>query len=263
MSFIEVTDGTRLRVYDRGEGPAVVLIHGWKMSHRAWDRAFYHLAKKFRVISYDLRGMGESDKSARSDDFSQHADDLKCIIDSLALKDVTLVGWSMGCSVVLSTLGKDQDNIARVALMNGPIKLINSESFQYGITRDHLDQIITDLYTEWPERERDFTSKYFWKGHEVYVDWFVDIAIQTPLENVIAVVEEQAKLDFQPVVANADVPILALYGRHDSYYSVDLGHWIASTAKQGSCHIFENSAHCPPIEETEEFVEVLSDFISS
>ena len=79
----------------------------------------------------------------------------------------------------------------------------------------------------------------------------------------MGVVEQQAKLDFRSVIAQADMPVLSLYGRHDPYYSVELGEWIAAEAKDGRNHIFEKSAHCPPVEETAEFVHVLSGFIMS
>src|SRR5690349_15828129 len=97
MSYVTVSDGTRLRLSQRGAGAPIVLIHGWKMSHRAWDKAMLALSRQFRVIAYDLRGMGESDKPDSSYDFAEHASDLADVIAALELRDVTVVGWSMGC----------------------------------------------------------------------------------------------------------------------------------------------------------------------
>ena len=123
MSHVTVSDGTRLRLTQRGAGAPIVLIHGWKMSHRAWDKAVLALSRRFRVVAYDLRGMGESDKPDSSYDFSEHASDLADVIAALDLRDVTLVGWSMGCSVVLSYLA-GQHRARRAVLLNGPIKLL-------------------------------------------------------------------------------------------------------------------------------------------
>ena len=63
MTFLTTPEGVRLRVCERGEGGReIVLVHGWKMSHRAFDHPIQRLSQRFRVVSYDLRGMGESDK---------------------------------------------------------------------------------------------------------------------------------------------------------------------------------------------------------
>lgn len=261
MSYITVSDGTRLRLSQRGAGPAIVLVHGWKMSHRAWDKAILGLASRFRVIAYDLRGMGESDKPDTSYDFSEHAADLADIVAALNLHDVTVVGWSMGCSVVLSYLA-GRHRASRAVLLNGPVNLLASEDFPYGLRADYLEEVVAQLIANWPEAERDFVAETFHRPHPEHVDWFTRIALQTPLDVVIRCVRQQQSLDCRHVVAGADVPLLAMYGRHDPYYSVELAQWIARTAKRGRLIIFEDSAHCPPVEETEKFVAALAEFIN-
>jgi pimeloyl-ACP methyl ester carboxylesterase len=241
----------------------MVLVHGWKMSHRAWDKASLRLSEKFRVVAYDLRGMGESDKPDSACDFSEHAADLDFIVNALDLRDVTVVGWSMGCSVTLSYLARQPARVTRAVLLNGPVKLVACPEFPYGISPAYLEGLVDDLVRTWPERERAFVSQTFRSPHPEYVDWFTRIALQTPLDVVIRTVMHQAKLDLRQVVATVDVPLLAMFGRHDPYYSVALGDWIARTAKRGRLVIFEDSAHCPPVEETEKFVAALTDFVVS
>ena len=78
MSFHTTAGGMRLRLSDRGEGPdAVVLVHGWKGSHRLWDHVVAALESRHRVVAFDLRVMGESDKPRATYDFDEHADDLE------------------------------------------------------------------------------------------------------------------------------------------------------------------------------------------
>lgn len=84
MSFLTTPEGVRLRCTDRGEGEqTIVLVHGWKGSHRAWDPAIYRLAKEFRVIAFDNRGMGESDKPGGRYDFEVLAEDLRFVMEEL------------------------------------------------------------------------------------------------------------------------------------------------------------------------------------
>lgn len=263
MSYLSVGDSLRLRIADRGAGPAIVLVHGWKMSHRAWDRVVQALAGEFRVVAYDLRGMGESDKPNCNYDFAEYGEDLHAVLSALEIEDATLVGWSMGCSVSLSCLSRRPARVGRLMLLNGPIKLISTDDFPFGITRELLDEVVADIADRWPEREREFNAKYFWKAHPEHVDWFTRIALQTPLDVVLRVVRNQAELDQRAVLAGLQIPVLAAYGRHDPYYDTGLADWIAATAPLGRAVIFERSAHCPPIEETQRFVQVLSEFARS
>ncbi len=80
-----------------GDGRPVVLIHGWPMSGKAWKAQVPALrAAGYRVITYDRRGFGESDKPALGYGYDTLADDLAGLLEALDLHDVTLVGFSMG-----------------------------------------------------------------------------------------------------------------------------------------------------------------------
>jgi len=88
----------RLHVEDTGgTGRPVVLIHGWPLSAEAWKAQVPILRDAgYRVISYDRRGFGRSDKPADGYEYDTLAADLAAVIEERDLKDVTLVGFSMG-----------------------------------------------------------------------------------------------------------------------------------------------------------------------
>src|SRR6185437_11158424 len=122
LSYLTTPDGTRLRYTDRGAGErTIVLVHGWKGSHRLWDPAVIRLAERFRVVAFDNRGMGESDKPGGPYDFDVLADDLGFVLEELGVEDATLVGWSMGCSISLQYLERGGGRVGRLVLVNGPI----------------------------------------------------------------------------------------------------------------------------------------------
>lgn len=80
-----------------GDGRPVILIHGWPLSGKAWEKQVPELQQTgFRVITYDRRGFGESGKSAQHYDYAALASDLAAIIDEKNLTHVSLVGFSMG-----------------------------------------------------------------------------------------------------------------------------------------------------------------------
>ena len=89
---------TRVHVDDSGgSGRPVVLIHGWPLSGESWQDQIPALRDAgYRVVAYDRRGFGRSDKPGRGYDYDTLAEDLNGVLTELDLRDVTLVGFSMG-----------------------------------------------------------------------------------------------------------------------------------------------------------------------
>ena len=97
MQLIKSRDGTEIFVKDWGSGRPVVLIHGYPLNADSFDRLAIKLVEAgHRVINYDRRGFGRSDNPRGGYDFDTLADDLAAVIEELELRDVTLVGFSMG-----------------------------------------------------------------------------------------------------------------------------------------------------------------------
>ncbi len=98
-------DGTELNVevFERQSAPTVILTHGWSMNRNEWIYLVAALQKDFRVITWDLPGLGKS-VPPRNRDYSleKMAADLKAIIDFSDSKDVTLVGHSIGGMIILT-----------------------------------------------------------------------------------------------------------------------------------------------------------------
>ena len=263
MSFLTTPDGVRLRVTDRGAGDGtIVLVHGWKLSHKPFEHAILRLARTHRVVAFDLRGMGESDKPNSRYDFDEMADDLAFVMGELGLGDVTLVGWSMGCTVALQHMARGGNGVARLVLVNGPIKLARSEddSFPWSMTEKVLEGYFSDMEQHWPSQERQFIADSLHEPGIDLVNVLFAITQQAPLDSLLKIVRAQAKLDFRALLPRITVPVLAIYGRHDPYYPVELGSWIAEQCPRGEAVVFEDSAHYPFIEEKERFVQVLTEF---
>ena len=261
MSYLETMDGVRLRVCDRGGGAtAFVLVHGWKQSHRLWDPVVARLAQRHRVVAFDLRGMGESDKPNSTYTFEELARDLAFVVEELDLDDVTLVGWSMGCTVSLAHLEAGAPRVGRLVLVNGPLRLTRTPDFPWALPADRLERYIENVARHWPLREREFMAESLLHPDPEHVDWLVSVALQTPLDVAVRLVTEQARLDQRPVVERLGVPVLAAWSRQDPYWPVGVADWVAARAPRGERVIFEHSAHCTPFEETERFCDVLEDF---
>ena len=103
-----------LHYTDQGTGRPVVLIHGWPLSRRSWESQVTALVEAgHRVVTYDRRGFGQSSQPAGGYDYDTFTADLASLLEQLDLRDVTLVGFSMGGGEVARYLGtRGSDRVA-------------------------------------------------------------------------------------------------------------------------------------------------------
>ncbi len=102
----------------QGDGPAVVLIHGFPYNKSMWDDQVAALSATHRVITYDLRGHGESGATSGPYTMEMLADDLHDLIESLSLGEVALGGFSMGGYVALAFARAHPEHLARLMLLD-------------------------------------------------------------------------------------------------------------------------------------------------
>jgi pimeloyl-ACP methyl ester carboxylesterase len=122
MSTFTTRDGVSLHYKDWGAGRPVVFIHGWPLNADMWDVQMHHLASNgFRCIAYDRRGFGRSDQPWTGYDYDTLSDDLATLIETLDLRDVILVGFSMGGGEVARYIGRHGTGRVAKAVLVGSV----------------------------------------------------------------------------------------------------------------------------------------------
>jgi pimeloyl-ACP methyl ester carboxylesterase len=114
-------NGLQLLVQDEGEGPAVVLLHGWPDSHRLWRHQVDVLTRAgYRVIAPDLRGFGESDKPTDVESYAvpHHLADVSAIVDALGVDTFSLVGHDWGSGVAWAFASLVPDRVERLVAIS-------------------------------------------------------------------------------------------------------------------------------------------------
>ncbi|WP_116952009.1 alpha/beta fold hydrolase [Jiangella endophytica] len=104
---------------DQGAGQPVVLIHGYPLNGHSWERQTRELiASGYRVITYDRRGFGRSSKVGTGYDYDTFAADLNTVLETLDLRDVILVGFSMGTGELARYVSRyGHERVARLAFL--------------------------------------------------------------------------------------------------------------------------------------------------
>jgi 3-oxoadipate enol-lactonase len=115
MKTVRISTG-ELAYVDRGEGEAVLLVHGFPLDHTTWDAQIDALCSRFRVIAPDLRGFGQSPlgdyESNVGISMEQYADDLAELLDALGIREpIVLVGFSMGGYIAWQFVRKHADRL--------------------------------------------------------------------------------------------------------------------------------------------------------
>lgn len=114
------SNGVTLAVREwAGTGLPVVAIHGLTANHTCWEPVARALAPRHRVIAYDLRGRGDSDKPETGYDLGTHAADLLDLLDARGVTQAVVAGHSLGAGIALRFAVTHPERVAKLALIDG------------------------------------------------------------------------------------------------------------------------------------------------
>jgi pimeloyl-ACP methyl ester carboxylesterase len=266
-NFIETSDGQRLFLRDVGSGRPVALIHGWTLSSEIWrDQTEWLAAQGLRVVAYDRRGHGQSSKPDSGYDYDRLAADLATIFDRLDLKDVTLVGHSMGAGEAVRYLARHGSRrVARLMLVapTTPFALKTSDNPE-GVDRQVYDKMVAALQTDRLGYLKAGAPNFLGANPDPkLIDWTMTIASQASLQAEIQCLRAFSGTDFRPDLKAVSVPTLIVFGTADSPI-IPVNARRTQAAIAGShLEIYDGAPHALFLTEPERFNRDLLAFIRS
>lgn len=224
-------DTVRLHIEDSGgSGRPVVLIHGWPLSARAWEPQVSVLQDAgYRVVAYDRRGFGRSDKPESGYDYDTLADDLQRVMDQCGLHDVTLVGFSMGGGEVARYVARHGQSRLRSVVFaaavppylmktadnpDGPLTAEKSTEKSAAFERDHgayFDQFTTAF----------FSADGVLQVTESQRRDAIVLCEQSAQHAALACMESFATTDFREDLKKLTVPTLVIHGAADAIVPIE------------------------------------------
>lgn len=226
------TSPVDLETYDSGgDGRAIVLIHGWPLSGHAWrpQKAVLEDAG-YRVIAYDRRGFGESDKPADGYDYDTMAGDVKAIVDELGPNAPVLVGFSMGGGEVARYVGRyGTDGLGGVVFASAvpPFLLKTADNPDGGLEEGDVKGMKDALANDRDGFFEEFAKTFYTAGGELKVDQdAVDewrkLAADCSTEAALACIDAFSRTDFRDDLAKIDVPTLVIHGDDDDIVPIEV-----------------------------------------
>lgn len=254
MPFVEARDGTRLYVKKWGEGPPVVLIHGWPLSGDSWDPITNFLADSgFTAIAYDRRGFGRSDQPSGGYDYDTFADDLAAVLDEHANgQSAALVGFSMGGGEIARYLSRHAGKgVSRVALVSSVVPyMLQTDDNPDGVPQSTFDQITAGLLEDRAEFLAGFFKDFYgvgWLDRPVsseVLDLSWQMAMQAGLRPTLAAAKAFATTDFRPDLASFTMPTLVIHGTADKTVPIDAtGREVARKVPGAQLIEYDGEAH--------------------
>jgi pimeloyl-ACP methyl ester carboxylesterase len=140
-------NGVSLAVHEwPGKGPAIVCIHGLTANHTCWQSLADILAPDYRLIAYDVRGRGESDKPPKGYSLEIYAQDLGALLDHFGLKSASIMGHSGGANQSLYFAARFPKRVRKLILIDGGLD-VRAEVF------DSIAPAVNRLGVEFPSME--------------------------------------------------------------------------------------------------------------
>jgi non-heme chloroperoxidase len=218
--FVTTRDNRRLAYIDRGAGKPVVFIHGWSLGSAIWTlQTDWLAAQGLRVIAYDRRGHAGSDKPADGYDFDTLAADLAAVLVQLDLRDVTLVGHSMGAGEVARYLARNgSQRVARTMLVapTTPFALKTNDNPEC-IDRALYDKAVAALEANPQAYLAAGAPGFFGRNAEPeMVEWGLSIARQASVPALVKCLRAFSETDFRADMRAFTLPTLIVYGTGDA-----------------------------------------------
>jgi pimeloyl-ACP methyl ester carboxylesterase len=234
---VDLADAVRLHIEDSrvssggsGKGRAVVLIHGWPLSAKAWEPQVAVLrAAGYRVVAYDRRGFGRSDKPQAGYSYNVLADDLERVLDQCGLQDVTLVGFSMGGGEVaryISRWGESRLHSVVFAAAVPPFLLQSADNPDGPLSTDKAQATRAALEQDRSAFFDDFTKHFFSADGVLKVTDFqraeaTALCHQSDPQAALACMDAFGMTDFRDDLKKVAVPTLVIHGDADAVVPIE------------------------------------------
>ncbi|KAI0837952.1 alpha/beta-hydrolase [Hypoxylon sp. FL0890] len=276
-TYITTPDGVRLRYWQEGPSgaPNLVFLAGWMQTAAQFKKQVAYFKKDYRVTTYDHRGHGDSDKPTYGYRVYRLAADLESLLTQLDLRNVTLIGHSMGSSIMWAHWDIfPHDRISKLVFVDQPRTLAFNPAWTEQEKAEAAAVFSPDTVFDIVNALRGPQGKETWMGmakqfftpdvDPADFEWALQNSMKSTPEIAAALLQDHSFIDWGDVFPRITVPVLVV-GAKGSLMPVAGGEWIAKQVQKGRLVTFEKEeggSHFMFFENPGKFNRILEEFLT-
>jgi pimeloyl-ACP methyl ester carboxylesterase/DNA-binding winged helix-turn-helix (wHTH) protein len=253
ITFCRSKDGVNIAVSSVGEGTTVVSIPTW-LTHLEYDwqnpiRAplMRFLAEHFKLIRYDGRGFGLSDRDVAEICLATFERDLETVVGALSLRCFALLGISQGAATALAHAARHPERVSKLVLHGGFALGRNKRGPKEAALAGALDALMRE---GWGDENsaflRIFSSAWFPGASAEQIKWYADLLrTSTSVENAVRNRAAAGDIDVVELLPKVSAPTLVLHCRHDNVVPFEEGRRIATAVPNAKFVSLDSENHIP------------------
>ncbi|MGV9454425.1 alpha/beta fold hydrolase [Streptomyces sp. NPDC003635] len=254
MPFVTAFDDAQIYYKDWGTGRPVVLSHGWPLNSDSWEAQQLFLATHgYRVIAHDRRGHGRSTQTWNGNEMNTYADDLATLIDTLDLRDATLVGFSTGGGEVARYVGRHGTaRLAQIVLVSAvPPFMLKTDDNPGGVPIETFDALRADSLADRSQLYHDLADGPFFGNNRTGAEVSPGIreafwrqGLQAGHRGAYECIAAFSATDFRTDLDAIDVPTLVIHGDDDQVVPFEVGGKAsAARIKNATLKVYPGAPH--------------------
>ncbi len=243
----------------------IVFLHGWPGSHELFEYQLDQLpGMGYRCVAIDQRGFGKSDRPYTGYDYDRLSDDVRCVMETMNLSNVTLLGHSTGGAIAVRYMARHKEyGVSKLVLCAAAApSLIQRPNFPYGQPKQVVLDIIKNTYEDRPHMLQDFGNIFFFQYITgAFSDWFFQLGLQAAGWATAKVAETWIREELFQDLAQIQAPTLIMHGIHDKVCLFPLAEAQKKCIRNSTLIPFEFSGHGLFYDQKEKFNQDLMGFI--
>jgi pimeloyl-ACP methyl ester carboxylesterase len=258
---IAENNGVKLAYYMYGEGETTIFLLAWTSTAELWIPQVTYFSQKYKVVTMDMRGTGESDKPLEEYTLDMYVDDVKSVIDDLQDKNIIFVGSFIGAKIAVKYIANHQGKISKLVLLSfNPVPVDDRPGFdRKAFEENHERMLKTPL----------LGVKRFWEKtvpdprYESLREWGLKSSEKTPPEIFVKSLYNLSKEDIRSLLAKIDIPTLILNGDKTAY-ALENVKYLKERISGSESFVFKGLGLCfLNMLAADKFNKILEEFINS
>ena len=252
VSFCRSSDGVSIACASVGAGAPLVKAANW-LTHveydwdsPAWSPLLHWLAERRRLIRYDGRGTGLSDRTVADISFAGFVRDFGAVVDAINVDRFAVLGISQGASVAIDYAARHPERVSKLILLGAYVQGRNRRGSP--TEKEKAATFLSMLRQGWGDENsafmRAFTSVFIPSGSREQIKWFADLQrITASAENAERIRRACDDIDLLSVLPRVRVPTLVLHCRQDGVVPLEQGRMVAAAIPDARFVTLESDNH--------------------